>query len=99
MMTPAAAAHMTVTMAMTALHLDRGIAGVGGKCACWNTGHCGRRRRQGCEGHGDKACLDKSFHGNLLHRRSRQLAQVPDMLFVPGASFQHQRRYKMAPPV
>jgi hypothetical protein len=63
MMTSAAAAHMTVTMAMTALHLDHGIASVGGKCACRNTGHRGRRRRQGCEGHGDKARLDKSFHG------------------------------------
>jgi len=74
MMTAAAAAHMTVAMAMAALDLDHGIAGVGGECACWNTGHCGRRSRQGRERHGDKACFDKSFHWGLLHRVARQLA-------------------------
>jgi hypothetical protein len=60
MMTASAVAHMTVAVAMTALHLDHGI---GGKGACWNTGHCGRRRCQGCKRHGDKACFDKSLHG------------------------------------
>jgi hypothetical protein len=87
MMTAAAAAHMAVAVAMTALHLDHGIAGLGGERACWNAWHCGRRRRQGCERQGDKACLDKSFHGDLLHRRSRQLAQVPERVFVPGLPF------------
>jgi hypothetical protein len=72
---------------MTALDLDHGIAGVGGKGACWNAGHCGRRRRQGCERHGYKACLDVSFHWDLLHRVARQLAQVPERIFVPAASF------------
>jgi hypothetical protein len=86
MMPVAAAAHMTVAMAMTALDLDRCIAGFGGKCACWNTGHCGCRRRQGCERHGNEACFDKLFHWDLLHRRARQLAQVPDCVFVPGSS-------------
>jgi hypothetical protein len=74
-------------MAMTALDLNHGIAGVGGKRACWNTGHCGRGRRQGCERHGDKGCFDESFHWDLLHRIARRLAQVPGRVFVPGASF------------
>jgi hypothetical protein len=98
MMTAAAAAHMTVAMAMTALDLDHGIAGVGGKCACRNTGHCGRCRRQGCERHGDKACFDKSFHWGLLLRVARQLAQVPRPCFCSRASRQHQRMYKTAHP-
>jgi hypothetical protein len=87
MMTAAAAAHMTVAVAMTALDLDHGIAGVGGKGACRNTGHGGRRRRQGCKRYGDKARFDESFHWDLLHRMARQLAQVPERVFVPGASF------------
>jgi hypothetical protein len=96
MMTAAAAAHMTVAMAMTALHLDHGIAGVGGKCACWNTRHCGSRRRQGCERHGDKACFDKSFHWGLLHRRSRQLAQVPEHAFCSPVLRSAASLYKIA---
>jgi hypothetical protein len=83
MMTMAAAAHMAVTLAMTALHLDHGIAGVGGERACRNTRHGRCRRREGGERHGDKACFDKTFHWDLLHRRSRQLAQVPGYIFVP----------------
>jgi hypothetical protein len=90
MMTAAAAAHMTVAVAMTALDLDHGIAGVGRKRACWHTRHCGRRRRQDCERHRDKACFDELSHWDLLHRIARQLAQVPERVFVPGTSFQQQ---------
>jgi hypothetical protein len=74
MMTSAAAAHMTVAMAMSALYQHDGVAAVGGKRACGNARHreCGRRR--GCKCHGDQACFDKSFHWDLLHREARQLA-------------------------
>jgi hypothetical protein len=62
MMASAAAAHMTVAMAVSALYQHDGVAAVGGKRACGNARHreCGRRRR--CKRHGDAACLDKSFH-------------------------------------
>jgi hypothetical protein len=39
MMTAAAAAHVTVAMAVTALHQHGGITGVGGKGACRNARH------------------------------------------------------------
>jgi hypothetical protein len=87
MVASAAAAHMTVTVAMTALYLDHGITGVGGKRTCRNTRHRRCRCRQGCKCHGDKTCFDKSFHWDLLHRVARQLAQVPEHVFVPGTSF------------
>jgi hypothetical protein len=53
---------MTMTMAVAALHQHRGITGVGGKSACRNARHRYCRSRRGCERHGDKTCLDKSFH-------------------------------------
>jgi hypothetical protein len=62
MMTPAAAAHMTVAMAMAARYQHDGGAIVGGKRACGNSRHreCGRCR--GCKRQGNQACFDKSFH-------------------------------------
>jgi hypothetical protein len=74
MMTSAAAAHMTVAMAMSALYQHDGVAAVGGNRACRNARHreCGRRR--GCKRHADQARLDKLFHWDLLHRKARQLA-------------------------
>jgi hypothetical protein len=61
-MTSAAAAHMTVAVAMSALYQHNGVTAVGGNGACRNARHreCGRRR--GCKRHGDTACLKKSFH-------------------------------------
>jgi hypothetical protein len=49
MMTSAAAAHMTVTMAVAALHQHRGIAGVGDKSARRNARHRYCRSRRGCK--------------------------------------------------
>jgi hypothetical protein len=83
-MTSAAAAHMTMTMAVTVLHQNDGITGVGGKGACRNARHRECRRRRGGQRHGDKACFDKSFHWDLLHRASRQLPQVPALSFCSG---------------
>jgi hypothetical protein len=62
MMTSAAAAHMTVAMAMSALHQHDGIAAVGRNRACGNARHRECCRRRGCKCHGDQACFDKSFH-------------------------------------
>jgi hypothetical protein len=61
-MTSAAAAHMTVAMAMSALYQHNGVAAVGGNGACRSARHRECRRRRGCKRHGDAACLDKSFH-------------------------------------
>jgi hypothetical protein len=62
MMTSAAAAHVTVTMAVAALHKHDGITGVGGKGACRNPRHRRCRRYRGCKYQGDKNCFRKSFH-------------------------------------
>jgi hypothetical protein len=60
MMASTAVAHMTVTMAMSALHLHDGI--VGNNRACGNARHRERCRGRGDYRHGDTACLNKSSH-------------------------------------
>jgi hypothetical protein len=74
MMTSAAAAHMTMAMAVSALYQHDGVAGVGGNRACGNARHCECGSRRGCERHRDQAGFDKLFHWDLLHREARQLA-------------------------
>jgi hypothetical protein len=86
MMTTAAAAHVTVTMAVTALHQNDGITGVGGNGACRNPRHRQCRCRRGSKRYGDKACFDKSFHWDLLQPRSAAITQVPEPSFVPISS-------------
>jgi len=66
----AMAAHMTVTVAVSALHLDHGIAR---KDARRNSRHRQRRCRRGEDGCCNKARLNKTFHfWNLLHRAVRR---------------------------
>jgi hypothetical protein len=72
MVTSAAAAHMAVTMTVTALHQHNGIAGVGGYGACRNARHCEGRGRRGRKRNGDKACFDKPSHWDLLNRPLRR---------------------------
>jgi hypothetical protein len=74
MMTSAAATHMTVAMAMSALHQHDGVAAVGGNRACGNARHREYGRRRGCKRNRDQTCFDKSFHWDLLRRVARQLA-------------------------
>jgi len=59
------AAHMTVTMAVTALHLDDGIAVATGKDVCGNGRHRQRRRCRGEHRRRDKACFNKTFHPEI----------------------------------
>jgi hypothetical protein len=65
MMTSAAAAHMTVAMAMSALHQHDGVAAVGGNRACGNARHREGGRRRGRKRNRDEARLDKSFHWEI----------------------------------
>src|SRR5207244_3023126 len=65
MSAPAMMAHMAVAMAVTALHLDDGIAVATGKDVCGNGRH---RQRRGCRGEHrgrDKACFNKTFHPGI----------------------------------
>jgi hypothetical protein len=96
MMTSAAAAHMTVAMAVSALYQHDGAAVVGGNRACGNARHRECRRRRGRKRHGDAACLDKSFHwesppplGAAIGTSSRMdFCSMP----VPGRSSNHGNR-------
>jgi hypothetical protein len=65
MAAPAMMAHMAVTMAVTALHLDDGISVAAGKDVCGNGRHRQRRRCRGEHRRRDKACLNKTFHPEI----------------------------------
>jgi hypothetical protein len=74
MMTSAAAAHMTVAMAMSALYQHDGVAAVGANRACRNARHREGGRRRGRNRHGDAACFDKLFHWISSTAKRGQLA-------------------------
>jgi hypothetical protein len=64
-MSAPATTHMAVTMTVTALHLDDGIAVAAGKDVCGNGRHRQRRRCRGEHRRRDKACLNKTFHPEI----------------------------------